>query len=112
MLEQFGSIFLLLGPIVIIAIGVAITIIFTSLRSGVKRWMVLFIGPILTILVAFGATYLVTTFIDPAEESGFLLGCAAVAIYFMALFLYYPLLVIVAVVQYFKKQKRLPTQNS
>jgi len=109
MLDSFGSLFLLLGPIVIIMIGVLVTIIFTSLWRDVKRWVVLFIVPLLTLLVAFGATYLVTEFINPAEGSGFLLGGTAMALFFMTLVAYYPILIIMAIVHFIKKKKSTPT---
>ena len=111
MLDTFGSFFLLLGPMVIILIGVVITLVLTSLWRGLKRWLVLFCAPALTLVIAFAATYLVTTFINPSEGSGFLLGGAAIALYFGVLILYYPILFIAALVQYFKTRKSLPPQS-
>jgi len=110
MLDTFGGFFLLLGPIVIIIIGVVITIVLASRWRGTKRWLVLFCTPALTLVVAFGATYLVTTFINPSQGSGFLLGGAAMGLYFVAFFLYYPILLIIALVDYFKKRKNSPPQ--
>ncbi|GEM_PF-3464571 len=89
MMEGFGRTFLALGPPVLLLAGAGGTAVLATMLQGPPRWGVLAAGPLLTLVLAVGATWLVIAVISPGEGSGFLLGAAAIAVYTMALTPYY-----------------------
>ncbi len=90
--ETFARTFLALGPPTLLLGGVAVTVVLGAAVGGARRWWVLGLCPILTLAVAVGATVLVVEVFRPGEGSGFLLGAASLAVYTMALGVYYPIL--------------------
>ena len=95
MLDDFGSTFLALGPVVVLGGGVVVTVVLASISDGRKRWLMLFCGPAVTLVTAAGSTYLVLEFIDPVEGSGFLLGGTAIIVFAALLAVYYPVLAVI-----------------
>lgn len=108
MIENFGRMYLLVGPIIIISIGILITTVYVSQWTGIKRAVTLLVGPLLTLLVTLGVTYFVTNVLKPAEGSGFLLGGVVIMLYFLCLLVYYPILLIVLLINYIKSKKTSP----
>ena len=108
MVNDVGAMFLAVGPPIILAAGVTITIMLVSRWRGRRRWLVLIFGPAVTLFVSFVAMYLVVLLINPPEGSGFLLGGTVMVVYFLALMLYYPILIVIALVQYVTMRRTQP----
>jgi hypothetical protein len=93
--ESFARGFLALGPPLLLLAGTGATVLVALMATGERRWFTLFLGPLVTLGVAVMATVFVLGVLRPAEGSGFLLGGAALALYFMAMGPYYLVLMVV-----------------
>jgi hypothetical protein len=93
-LRNFGALFLFLGPIVLLFAGTLVTLALGSRWRGVRKDVALAVGPVLTFAITVGATVLVDRLCDPVEREGLLLGGAAMALYLLGLFVYYPTLLV------------------
>ena len=93
---SFISIFIAIG-------GVLLTIILGAIFPGRRRWAVLLSLPALTL----GLTYL-SLFISGRvlNEDGNLLAVAVYGVLLVGLFVYYPLLFVVALIAYIRARKR------
>ncbi len=87
--------FFLLGQPILLLIGTTITFVLASVwRGSAKKGWVLALGPILTFGITLGARVFV-----------FKVGGPLLGLYMIALFFYYPILLIIGLGRYFKKPK-------
>jgi hypothetical protein len=104
-LHSFGQIFLVFGPLVIILVGIIATVLLASLWTGWKKWVLLFLWPVVTLSVISLPLKLASDL--TVERSGFLLGGAILATFLLGIvYLYYPILIIKGIVDYFRFRKQ------
>ena len=85
-------------------IAIIITIVFGIFFSGSKRWLVLFFLPISVLLIEF-------LFADQIFYGGNLLATVIFGIYMMGLFIYYPILIIMAITVSVKNRRKTNIPN-
>ncbi len=87
--DAFARSFLALGPPAILLFGAVATAIGAARLTGAGRWWALGLGPLSTFVLAVSSTWAVTTFLQPPEGGGFLLGGMAIGLFAVLLPPYY-----------------------
>jgi hypothetical protein len=102
----FGALFLWGGPPILLFVGTVMTIVLVTRSRGERKVLALVLAPALTLAIAVGVTMLVTKLCQPTEREGFLMGGAAIGLYFVGLrFIYYPALLVVGVVRLVRRPR-------
>lgn len=99
-----GTILSVLGPALIAAVGVAVMTVGTVRFDGVRRWLVLVVGP----LVIAGSAFLLLSVLGnsrSSEGAGFLVGVLTELVLLRMLPWYYGILLIAAVVLLVKRHR-------
>lgn len=99
----FAEFYLTLGPLLIVLIAIALTILGGNSRNSQTKWFSLYLVPITSLLLIYVSLFAVTHFLKPVEGSGFLLGGSIFVIFvFLLFYIYYPILLIYSLISYFK----------
>lgn len=104
-MEKFYELFIFIGPLLMIPLGWLLTFwLSMNVNAGWKRWCLVIFGPVLILVATMFVYKYVALVINPPEQGGALLSVAVFGVSFCGLFLYYPILIVLAVVRFLKKR--------
>ena len=104
-METLGRMLSAFGPLGVGILGLALTVLGASVLKNNKRWWVLYLGPIVTVIATYLLLLFVSKVLNPAEGSGFLIGGFAFGLQLFGIVVYYPILIIVSIIHWFKRRK-------
>lgn len=95
--DELGALLVIAGTFLPI-LGVGATLLAAAILPGIWRWAVLFAGPAVT-------AALCSAIAEPVMRDGNMLAAITFILLFVFLWIYYPVLTIVAAVVWFRKRR-------